>query len=229
MSKTILAAFVLSLALPLAAQVNLDKIPDPATLKTLNGSSGSYSFTEDDLLWLARMIHGETGGSPTKEDAEAMIWAIAQRKYFAKGFQSWDLATMVQKYSQPVNTKWLRDGPVCGKLSDAEVEKLAKGEPCAKHRFAKREKYAKIEWKDISQVARQAVVDFASGSSVNPIPGGVGWYAKGLWEKREKNGANQSEWEKPVHGWEIEQNVFYKSAAKASNTESWSGTEVTVK
>lgn len=227
MKRSILAASLLCFSLPLSAQQDLSKIPAASTLKTLKWTSHSYAFTQDDLLWSARMIHGETGGKPSNADAEAMLWAIAQRKFFAKGFQDWDFKTLVQKYSQPVNTKWLREGPACAKHK-GDFKGLPKEDPCAEHRFALREKYAKIEWKDISETARLAVVAFAQGKTVNPIPGGVGWYAKGTWDKREKNGANKEEWEKPVHGWDIERNVFYKSAAKATDTQSWTGGEVSV-
>lgn len=231
MKRLFLAVALLAQTPPLAAQtapINLDKIPDPATYKTLKHSSGDYTLTENDVLWMGRMIHGETRGGATKADADAMIWAIAQRRFYAKGFRSWTIEKLVQKYSQPVNTRWLRDGPECGKYTDAEIKKHPKSHACAAHRFPLREEYAKKEWKDLSKVARQALYDFVGGTSVNPVPGGVGWYAKGVWESRENNGANASEWEKPVFGWEIEHNVFYKSSAKASDTTSWNGSEVTV-
>ncbi|MBI4349349.1 MAG: hypothetical protein HY553_21095 [Elusimicrobia bacterium] len=204
--------------------------PDPATLKSIQWSQASYSFQGDDLLWLGRMVHGETGGSPGRDDADAMLWALAQRKFAFPGFRkkSWTLATLVQKYSQPVNTAWLRDGPKCKEYA-GKTQGLPKEHPCAEHRFAKRERYAGLAWAELHETARRAVVDFASGRSTNPVPGGVGWYAEGVWKKREKNGSNQNDWEKPVSGWEIGNNRFYKSAAKTSDTQAWTGTEVVLK
>lgn len=212
----------------IAKKINLSKIPPASTFQTMRWSGGkTYTFTEEDVLWLARMVHGETGGRPSYEDADAMLWSLAQRKFFAKGFRKWSMARLVQGYSQPVNPAWLRDGPKCKKFRGT-FKTLERGHRCAEHRFKKRGKYINLKWSQLNKVARFAVIGFVQGKSLNPVPGGVGWFAKRTWDKIEKKGNNKKSWEKRVFGWEIERNVFYKSAAKKFGTADWTGGEVVI-
>jgi hypothetical protein len=70
-----------------------------------------YHFTEDDLLWLGRSLHCETG--PAGE--RAVAWAMMQRfvafrqrdpgRWGDKSFRY-----LVQMFSAPVNPRWLPGG-----------------------------------------------------------------------------------------------------------------------
>ena len=185
-------------------------------------------ISADDVEWLAKAIHGETGGKPKEDDAQAMLWTLGQRLCFAKGFRDWSITKMVQNYSQPVNERWTRHGPECGGYSDAQVKAFDSGHKCAAHRFPKRDKYRNLVWKDIAALARQQSVLWAQGKLQNPVPGSVGWFATGTWDKGEAKGYNASSWEKRVKAFEIQQNVFYYSSAKNSDTQKWTGNETTV-
>lgn len=174
-------------------------------------------------IWLAKMIHGETRGNPTQEDADAMLWALVQRMGIWN-FKSWSLRRMVQAYSQPVNPIWTRTGRKCRRYYEPDFE----GEipdRCSETRVNLRERYIAMDWDDVDETARQAVLDFAAGRIDNHIVGAVGWFAPGTWRSRERNGSNDED--NMVFHAEIDGNVYF-AMDRNPDTTAWDETEVMV-
>jgi hypothetical protein len=211
------------------------RIPEAGALKKLAYANGTTNpITPEDVLWAARMIHGETGGRPTDEDAAAMLWAIAQRSYWSTTWNRHTLSELVQAYSQPINPKWSREGSACREYN-GKTQELPQSHACAEHRLKLREKYRRLEWNELSEVARRATIAFAEGKVTNPIPGGIGWFAKGEWARSESTGYNRQEHREGR--WEIRRNVFFCSNQNdrdvrrnvSFNSCNWSGKEVSVR
>jgi hypothetical protein len=131
-------------------------------------------LTQEDLLWVARAIHGETGGGANEEQAAAMFWALAQRMRWSPTFRHWTMSRLAQAFSQPINPIWLAEGSKC------------RGSTywgCSEKRTARRVVYRGLRWEQISPAARRVVVAFAQGRVDNHFVGLVNWFDRELWEK----------------------------------------------
>lgn len=68
-----------------------------------------YRPTESDAIWLARAVAGE--GAPSHAVAQALcnrfLWLLQRN---SPPYRS--LADFVQRYAQPVNTRWMRGGDI---------------------------------------------------------------------------------------------------------------------
>jgi hypothetical protein len=153
----------------------MDKMPPADQIGSLAFDDGTKKkLSREDLLWLARAIHGETAGSATEEQAAAMTWTLAQRMRWSPTFRSWSMAKLTQAFSQPVNPNWLADGKFCkGQAKEA----------CSARRTKLREKYRSLEWDEISPAARKVVVAFSQGQLDNRYVGLVDWLDRDMWEK----------------------------------------------
>lgn len=178
--------------------VALAAAPDPSRLPTADElgtichkDAAPRRITVDDALQMAKMIDGETWGTPSAEDARAMLWAIAARSGMWR-FPSWTLADLIRGYSQPINPAWTRTGTKCKKYYAAGFSGDIP-DSCSTKRVDRREQNIKMGWSDTALVARTAVLEFAAGKTSNPVVGMVGWFGKGMWKKREGNGANASD------------------------------------
>lgn len=198
--------------------------PAAADLGTICYADGtSRRITPDDAVQMAKMIDGETWGSPSAADGRAMLWAIAQRSGIW-AFPEWTLADLIRAYSQPINPKWTRTGSACKKYYAADFT----GEipdSCSVKRVDRRERNIAMTWADTALVARREVLAFAAGSTPNPVPGMVGWFAPGMWRKREGNGANAKD--HMLEGSTIEDNVYVK-LGKNPDTTAWKADHVKV-
>ena len=213
---------------PLVIEVSpppdISALPEASELGRLCFDNGEEkSLDADDVLWAARMIHGETGGSASLEDADAMLWSMAQRIRWSPTWRKKTLAQLVRSYSQPINVKWSKTGKACRKYYDGSSSDPPP-DNCSESRLKRRAAYRKIAWGKIDDVARSRTVRFARGELDNPVPGAVGWFARGLWQRREKNGSNARE-NMAFHS-EIERNAFFTSTKP--DTRAWSGVEVRV-
>lgn len=203
---------------------DISTLPEAAELGRLCFDNGEEkALSSDDVLWAARMIHGETGGSASFEDADAMLWSMGQRIRWSPTWRKKTLAGLVRSYSQPINVKWSKTGKACRKYYDGSSSDPTP-DNCSESRLQRRAKYRKIAWTDIDAAARSQTLRFARGELDNPVPGAVGWFARGLWERREKNGSNARE-NMAFHS-EIERNAFFYSTRP--DTRAWTGSEVRV-
>jgi hypothetical protein len=93
----------------------------------------SYQITDEDVLWGCRMVVGEG-----PEEALEVLQTMAQRFAFVGAWAS--LVELYQKYSQPINPIWRRDGSKCkGRVG-------AQG--CEPHRLERRDRLARadLDW-----------------------------------------------------------------------------------
>jgi hypothetical protein len=229
MSRSLRAELVSVLVTALAATSAAGQdAPTASELGILCFPDGSEkNIDPDDALWAARMIHGETGGSATAEDAKAMLWSMAQRSYWSPSWRPKSLGDLIRAYSQPINPRWTRTGKYCKKYYAEDYEGEVP-DNCSESRLKRRDQYRGIAWSAIDATARDAVVQFGAGTLDNPVPGAVGWFAKGLWKKREQSGKNAEE--HMVFQSEIEKNVYFYAdgPGAALDTRSWTASEVVV-
>ena len=182
-------------------------------------------LTQNDLLWGARLINGETWGHPKGRDGAAMLWTIAQRSYWRGRKET--LAKLIPLYSQPINEKWARDGSGCKDhpLKDEPTKKGVKN-PCSKEKLNMRDKLRTISWEKMSKEARAAATDFANCKLDNPLPGSIGWLATSIYGDGVDGGAKLIE--------DFNDNSYYASikartiGGKKRTTTDWDGTEVKV-
>ncbi len=170
---------------------SLDKLPKSTDLGRLCYKKGpSKKIRVDDALWLAKMIHGETGGRPTEEDADAMLWSIAQRTLLPF-WRDKSIERLTRAYSQPINEMWTKTGRKCKKFHKTNFKGKVKSN-CSLKLVNRRAKFIKMEWSDIAPLARESVLEFSKGRTKNPVIGSVGWFAPNVWKGREKKGINKA-------------------------------------
>ena len=169
------------------------------------------------------MIDGETWGRPSQEDANAMLWSMAQRTV-VPSWRGKALHKKLQQYSQPINPRWTKTGDKCSKYY-ADGYRGSPANNCSEKRVNKRAKNILKKWKDTTDTARQAVRDFSAGSIKNPVVGAIGWFEPKTWQRRENSGKNE-ESNMAFHA-QISGNVYF-SRSRGPNTTKWDGDEVTV-
>lgn len=164
-------------------------------------------ITPDAVLWMGKMVDGETWGKATEDDARAMFWAIMQRSHARqqKYFENW--RQFMQSYSQPIKTQWLKDGLYCREYYESGFSGRIPAN-CSLKKVTRRAENIKKGWNDLDLSTKLWVIDLAKGNQANHIPGVVGWFAPGLWKKRERNGENRQD--KFVFAKEIDGNVYFK-------------------
>lgn len=96
-----------------------------ATTAIYRGPNIGYSLTNDDMIWFARALGGETWGGADREDAKWHFWSWMDRFQLVRG--NWQHSDgvplegqfgskLVQYHSQAVSPKWLSlDGEKCKK------------------------------------------------------------------------------------------------------------------
>lgn len=132
-----------------------------------------YTITDEDKLWLARMIRWE---SSDWEDRKAQLWTIVQRFVLRGKKYEKTLAELVQNFSQPVNPKWAPGGEYC-----SPGGKYVADPGCAPARLERRAKMRETGWSRSQLVAELGLVEeFAQGYISNPVPRAVDWHATRL-------------------------------------------------
>lgn len=70
-------------------------------------------LSDDECLWLCRMIVGERGSRLVHDSDEvsALLWAIVNRWFLHPGRKHWRSFTfMLRRFSQPINPRWMEGG-----------------------------------------------------------------------------------------------------------------------
>ena len=208
----------------LAGAPAIDEVPSQDELGTVCYANGDEKrITPDAVLWLAKMIDGETWGSPSRDDAEWMLWSLVQRSAIWS-FRTWQWRDFVQAYSQPINPKWTRTGAKC-KTYWADGYAGSIPDSCSQKRVDRRARNIAMTWADTHATARKAAIEIATGNLANPAPGAVGWFAPGTWASREKNGANAKSHHVLLA--QVDGNAYFRMDAKPDTT-GWDATTVTV-
>ena len=121
-----------------------------------------YPLTEEDKLWMARMVVGETGNSPSQEDGAAVLWSVVTRWRTKAAFSDISLIQLMKAFSQPINPIWASlNGSGCQRSPSR----------CTPAHLARRARITNMPWSSIPQVVRDLVESFAQGRVSNPIPG----------------------------------------------------------
>jgi hypothetical protein len=161
------------------ANADLSAMNPKEVLARLEYSYGGHKdVTVADAFALALLIHGETWGGATEDDARYMIWAMAQRSYWSPTWNKYPIAKMCYAFSQPINPIWREGGKMC---SGEQLEKHPNA--CSEKKLAKRAQFASLKWKNLCGPCRKGVIDWLEGRLPNPVPGAVGWLAPSEWRK----------------------------------------------
>lgn len=123
-----------------------------------------YVVTDEDAIWLARMIVGEGGFKASTEKVRALIWAIMNRYLLLPSQRKrTSLKSILQAFSQPINPRWNRHGDFCrpgGKWHNSEF--------CEERRLDRRDKISKLKWDDIPSRIQHEIELYRQGSL--PLP-----------------------------------------------------------
>lgn len=169
-----LGATVLALAVRAAARAGRDAGVRVRN-QTIYGPGGFvYRLSDEDVLWLARAVWGESGergGTP----AAAVCWAMAQyhalvmpRGGRARPFFS-TFTELLRRYCQPINPIWASmSGSGCQRRPDH----------CTSRHLDRRAQITNASWDQIPRRVRETVLRFVQGSVSNPVPGCVDWAAR---------------------------------------------------
>ena len=119
------------------------------------------TLTEEDKLWAARMVVGETGGDDPQSNA-AVLWSVLTRWLTKPSLQGMSWAQVMRAFSQPINPQWAdASAPGCTRQPSA----------CTETNLARRRQITSMPWSSIPQSVRDQVEAFARGRVANPIPG----------------------------------------------------------
>lgn len=142
------------------------------TIKTRDGRY-SYQFRQEDLLWLARSLQGE---SRSESGRRAVMWCYAQRMASRK-LRS--LKKQVKAHSQPINPAWrlvaaepvevdpTEGPPNLGSKLDPENDNSSEA------RLRRRVDISTKDWGSIDLSIRTLIKDFSEGKVNNPVPRAV--------------------------------------------------------
>lgn len=132
--------------------------------ETLIGPTRRYRLTDTDILWLARALVGETGGTDRRAMA-AVVWTLAQNFLLIRRATTFEtFSTLIRAYSQPVSAAWVNpQSDKCRRSPDA----------CSPARIARRQRIQAMGWAEIPEAVRVVVGAFRRGLLENPVPGAV--------------------------------------------------------
>lgn len=135
-------------------------------------SGGGYNFytiTDEDKLWMGRMIEYEGGANNASFGAE-LLWIVVQR-FDWNSNRSGTFTHFMQAFSQPINPTWRRGGshcPTVGAGSSISVQ-----DACSERQLARRDQAAARTYESLSSTTRATVESFINGTLPNPVPGVV--------------------------------------------------------
>jgi hypothetical protein len=121
-----------------------------------------WPITDEDKLWLGRLVIGESGLNATRQEGAAVLWSIAQRRATLPGMQGRRFVDVIRGFSQPLSPLW--DDPNADRC-------LQYPEHCTASRIERRRVVSSTSWSALPAQVRQLVEDFVGGRVPNPIPG----------------------------------------------------------
>jgi len=166
--------FLKSKGVDLLAPNVMDRInsSDAITTQILADGVPVYTYTEEDRLWLARMLYGESGID--EQDWDAQLWTIAQR-FVLRRRQNYErtITEVVCAFSQAINPDWYRNGSQCA-IGSANADDPG----CGEDRMQRRDRIREYHWQPVQLTQELLSVDkFLRGETPNPVPGATNWHA----------------------------------------------------
>jgi len=122
-------------------------------------------LTQEDLLWLARALMGETEGSSDRAMA-AVAWAMFQR--WQQKSRGKTFTQLLRAYCQPINPEY---ATLAGRGCRAHPEM------CTVAHLERRRRISTMTWEQLPNVVRDLVERFGRGEVPNPVPGMVDFAA----------------------------------------------------
>ncbi len=141
-------------------------------IKTRDGRY-SYQLRQEDLLWLARSLQGE---SRSESGRKAVMWCYAQRMA-SRNLTS--LKKLVKAHSQPINPKWrlVAAEPISVDPTEGPPNLGSKVTPgndnSSEERLRRRADLSTKDWNAIDLSIRRLVKDFSEKRVSNPVPKAV--------------------------------------------------------
>lgn len=129
-----------------------------------------YVIQPEDRIWLARMIYGEAGASPSIEEMRAVLWALMNRFMLIPAQrEKSSLVDMIRAFSQPINPCWdgEGEGDFCvlgGKYYGTKY--------CSASKLERRRRVTSMPWEQIPAKIRGAVLAFEKGDLSYPQKAG---------------------------------------------------------
>ena len=134
------------------------------------GPKTGYTLTDEDMLWFARALGGETGGGATRQEAQWHFWCWMDRFHLVRG--SWQGPTgvpieggfgrlLIQYHSKATSPLWrFTSSAKCRQYPD----------DCTPSRLAYREKWSTRTQAQLVQDGMwQYAVEAAAGSLKRPV------------------------------------------------------------
>lgn len=129
-------------------------------------SGKEYIITDEDALWLARMVVGEGGKDASVEKIRALLWAIMNRFLLVpEQRKRTSLTDLVRAFSQPINPRWDGEG------SDdfcAPGGKYYETDFCSSAKLKRRAQITAMPWAEIPKRIKDEIEALRSGEL--PLP-----------------------------------------------------------
>lgn len=135
----------------------------------VNPDRSQTPVTDEDLLWMARMVEGETGGNNANHGA-AVIWTVMQRRVLGPKGRAMSLIEFMRAFSSPL---W-------GEDRCAEGSKYHGTDACTDTARARRARIRTTAWDDLHDQAKNVTLKWAKGLVPNRIPGVVDFAHRSL-------------------------------------------------
>ena len=169
--------FLKSKGVDLLATDVMDRIDSSNAITTQILADGVpvYTYTDEDRLWLARMLFGESGTNEAEWGAN--LWALAQR-FVDRRRQNLErtMVELVTQFSQPINPDWYRNGSQCA-IGSANAD----DDGCSESAMQRRDRLRQYHWQPAQLTQELLTIDkFLRGEIPNPVPGATNWHTNRL-------------------------------------------------
>jgi hypothetical protein len=187
MTGTLASADPDPLALPSKKELGTIELRDP----TNDDVKGIVHISQEDVLWIARMINDEGAGNDP-EHAAITVWALLQHAR-CSSTSRFSVLGLIRNFSSALNPRFTcaykgtdaQCADYCedGKPNAAafDVDKTGKGKSaCAASLLVDTGDRSRIlkqkrPWSGLSRIARETAIKFGRGELPNPSPGVIDW------------------------------------------------------
>lgn len=123
--------------------------------------AGRIRLTQNDVLWMARMLRGEAYGFGRTHYA-TVLYTVAQRLWYLPAFREVDsFTTFMRAFSQPINPRFTD-------VNSRNCDRYRA--QCGEAFLARRNRIQNLQWEEIPAELRLIAIEFAQGRLRNPAP-----------------------------------------------------------